>query len=560
MARSLVPLACVLAAAAAFACNDHPVTPLAASLSAAVLQTVDTPPVGEVDFLFVVDDSGSMAEEQASLALNFARVARFLRDGLGGRAHVRVAVTDTDLRSPDRRGAFITPTSPDCAGVGPILSLGPDSPLAGASEAEVARQLGCLTTLGTRGSNREKGLEAMRLALSCEGPNAAAFGACCVPGPDGRSVYDRGCTDSPAFLRPQAKLVVVFLTDEDDCSDPAANPAAATRALCRTGLPESGDCEVGEAADACRARHCDIERQEILAVCRHGAGGADAQGIPAAYGDAKYCPGGDRAACFAAECAGRTAADCHAALCGGEAGVPGAADALGQASLNTCQWFPDVLTPVEDYRRFLTDLKRDPRRQLVLAAFTGTPKLNAAGEPVYHSLPWAPTDPACEDAGEAAVPDAACCPGGRCEGPPAAACDSDFGRAGAGTRYLALAEAFEDHGLGCLDPVNTDHPERCVSLCEGDLAGPLEALLGVVSDLLRCWCLDAPPREGTLSVRLECPDGRCSASMLPDAAYSIQDAPAACAGGSSLCLDAVPPPGTRVMFSYGREIRDIEQP
>ena len=553
-----------LGLAAVTACSDHPLIPLERSLSAAVRQTVDTPRMAQVDFLFVVDDSGSMAEEQANLALNFARVARFLGGGLDGRANIRIAVTDTDLRADDRRGAFITPAGAGCAGVEPILSLGPDLDSTPgerapeqASDEEITRQLACLTTLGTRGSNREKGLEAMRLALSCDGPNAAAFGRCCVSEPDGRRVYDRGCTDTPAFLRPQAKLVVVFLSDEDDCSDPAAHPAAARSPLCRSGVPAPGECEPGESVEACRARNCDVERQAVLSICRHGPGAMDAEGIPAAYADTKYCPGGDRAACFAAECAGRTAEACHAAFCGEAAR---GTDALGQASLNTCQWFPERLTPVGEYVRFLSDLKREPRQGIVVAAFTGTPRLTGAGNPVFHSLPWRPTDPACEDAGEAPVPDEACCPDGRCEGAPTAACESSFGRAGAGERYLTLAEAFEDHGLGCLDSVHAEHPERCVSLCDGDLAGPLESLLGVVSDLLRCYCLDARPATGAVYVQLECPDGRCPPTPLPETAYALDEDQANCRSGVALCLDTLPPAGARVMFSYARGIQETHQP
>lgn len=540
-----------LSFAALAACNDHPLLPLEASLSGGMRETVEYPRVSNVDFLFVVDDSGSMAEEQANLAHNFEALAGLFATGLGGRANVRVAVTDTDLQRADRRGAFVTPDDPDCAGVPSVLSLGVGSALEGAPEAEVSRALRCLTTLGTRGSNREKGLEAMRLALSCDGPNAARFGACCVPGDDGRPVYDRNCTASPDFLRPDATLVVVFLTDEDDCSDPAENPARSTRAICRTGRPEADDCEAGESAEACRARRCDISAQPVRAICRHGAGDLDAAGVPSAYGDAEYCPSGDRAACFATECRGRTAADCHAHFCGGPGAPP--VDPAENLKLSTCQWFPGVLTPVDDYRRFLADLKRDPANRLIVAAFTGTPRHTEAGAPVAFGLPVAPTDPACEGAGGLDEPSEACCPGGRCEGEPLSACTSDFGDAAAGLRYLALAEAFGDRGLGCHDP------EQCVSLCGGDLAGPLGRLFRVLEEALTVECLTAPALEDTVNVRLECPDGACAPTMLPDTAWAVEPDPA-CASGQSLHLAAPPPLGARLVLSYGLDLGRSVQP
>lgn len=528
------------------ACNDHPLLLLEASLSGGVRETLDFPRTAAVDFLFVIDDSGSMAEEQASLAANFEALSGFFASGLGGRADVRIAVTDTDLDRPDRRGAFITPDDPECEGVGPVLAF-PAGAATRTEAGQVAHELACLTRLGTRGGNREKGLEAMRQALSCDGPNATHFGACCVPGSDGTLAYDRNCAASPSFLRPEATLVVVFVTDEDDCSDPAANPARASRTLCRTGVAEPGDCEAGEAPESCRARLCDVSAQAVRALCRHGVEPVDAAGVPSAYGDAEYCPGGDRAACFSAECGGLDAEACHARFCEQRAGARFDPDA--NLRLHTCQWFSERLTPVEDYRRFLVGLKRAPNRRLVVGAFTGAPKRTAAGETVRFTLPVVPTTPGCEGAAASARPSEVCCPEGRCEGPPASTCTSDFGDAAAGLRYLELAEAFGSAGLGCTSP---DDPE-CVSLCEGDLAGPLKALLTAVEASLTAVCLSGPPAPDTLKIRLSCPDGTCDATDLPESGWAV--APdAGCPSGQALLLKTPPPPGARLVLSYQRDL------
>ncbi len=525
------------------ACNDHPMLPLDAVVSVARVQSVEVPERPQLDLLFVVDDSGSMAEEQASLAANFAEVARFLQTDLGGRADVRVAVTSTDLVRADRRGAFVQPTRPGCEAQAPILALGPDTASSFASVETVAAQLACLTDLGVRGSNREKGLEAMRLALDCNGPNAAAFGRCCVPDGDGRAVYDRQCDDTPDFLRPDALLAVVFLTDEDDCSDPAAHPAAARRSLCRTGVPEAGDCEAGEATAACRTRVCDVEQQSIYALCRHGAGGRDAEGIPAAYADPRYCPTGDRAACFGVECGGLDAEACFSARCG-----PGK-DA-GNETLHTCAWFADVLTPVDDYRDFLAGLKREPARQLVVAAFTGVPRRTEAGNAVRAVLPVEAPDPACQGAAGMERPTEACCPGGACAGEPMPACTSNLGSAAAGHRYLALAEAFGERGIGCSED------GTCVSLCEGDLTSAVTALTSAVGDALRCLCLDAPPRGDTVSVELRCPHGGCAPKRLSAGELTLESGRAECTSGMAVCLEQPPPPRAHLEVTYGVDVPD----
>lgn len=529
--------------ATATACNEHPLTPLEAQVSAGVHQTADLPSRPKIDFLLVVDDSGSMAEEQMNLANNFDILARYLHDDLGGRADVRVAVTSTDVARRDA-GGFILPKTAGCEDVPAILKIGPGSDTLTADD--IAWRMGCLTALGTQGGNREMGLEAMRLALDCNGPNAASFGPCCVPDPGGgdRLTYDRNCTEAPEFNRPDATLVVVFLTDEDDCSDPAANPAASQREICRTGRPQPGDCDPGEDPGACRVRRCDISRQALHAICRHGPGQLDADGIPAAYGDPVYCHNGDRAACFATECEGMDPVSCHRERCAADETTGGARYA--NASLYTCQWFPEVLTPVEDYRRYLVDLKRDPRRQLVVAAFTGAPAQTEAGHVARYVLPLEPTDAACD--AEDLAPTEACCPGGFCEGPPAVSCDSALGRAFAGHRYLELARGFGERGLGC-DPGGT-----CVTLCDGDLSAAVGSLIRVLDH--RCFCLDAPPTGDRVTVQMTCLDGTCAPRLLADDEWRLEDTRTDCAGGLAVCLNEPPPPRARLSFDYGRAVGD----
>lgn len=199
-----------------------------------------TAPVApKADFLFVIDNSGSMCEEQDALAHGFASFARALVPPENP-LDLRLAVVSTDLYHETDRGRFLARPAPaepalNCEGAVPdtdgcqalvdsgeltpiLATTGPDANISGAED--FAFKFRCLSTIGTNGDGFEKGLEALRLALSCDGPNKAAFGDCCT-----EAGYDPKCTAQPAFLRPDAVLVVAILSDEDDCSEPPGGPS-----------------------------------------------------------------------------------------------------------------------------------------------------------------------------------------------------------------------------------------------------------------------------------------------------------------------------------------------
>lgn len=250
------------------------------------------PAKARFDFLWMIDDSGSMGPHQASLAANFRIVARFLHETLAGRADYRFAFTTTGppericpgrlsgraaavaacLR-PQSRGLRCAaglrgdrhgsgePAEPDRWRFGPIVRSGTPEQGGniGTTQAELEHVFDCAARVGVMGDGFEKGLEAARLALSCDGPNRALFAPCCVDrtaadGTRGASAYDADCAarlgpgEEPAFLRPDATLVVFFVSDAYDCSDPVSNPGASRRAICRHG-PADGD-DASKPADA----------------------------------------------------------------------------------------------------------------------------------------------------------------------------------------------------------------------------------------------------------------------------------------------------------------------
>lgn len=159
----------------------------------------------QVDVLWVVDNSGSMAPRQENLARNFtAFVDRFQRSAVD----FRLAVTTTDtFRDAGRlhgSPAVLTPQTP------------------GLTEA-----FGRNIRVGTNGSPYEAGMEAARMALirlqEQNQPTLDVIAACqnaCAPG---TTLVDcrADCVNANpvSFLRPNAYLYLVFVTDEEDRSE-----------------------------------------------------------------------------------------------------------------------------------------------------------------------------------------------------------------------------------------------------------------------------------------------------------------------------------------------------
>ncbi|MEZ4241069.1 MAG: VWA domain-containing protein [Myxococcota bacterium] len=134
--------------------------------------------VDEVDILFVVDDSASMAEEQAALAAGFSSFVEELQTA-NSNFHIGVISTSQDTDDPDR-GILIG-----------------DPPYLTADDPDYVAAFQERVQIGIGGSDKEKGLEAAWYALS----------------PEMLVLHNVG------FLRPQANLLVVVVSDEDDCSD-----------------------------------------------------------------------------------------------------------------------------------------------------------------------------------------------------------------------------------------------------------------------------------------------------------------------------------------------------
>jgi hypothetical protein len=96
--RSPIALA-PMALLALVACNEHPLKPICYEHWSETTTEVSLDSRRKVDILFVIDDSGSMGEEQGALAANFAVLVEQLESIEVG-ADYRIGITTTDSAHP----------------------------------------------------------------------------------------------------------------------------------------------------------------------------------------------------------------------------------------------------------------------------------------------------------------------------------------------------------------------------------------------------------------------------------------------------------------------------
>jgi hypothetical protein len=186
----------------------------------------------KIDFVFVVDDSGSMAEEQANLATNFPMFINVIEQYMtmsGQQLDYRVAVTTTGRTVTSTTtivGSPIPPIMMTEQGDNGAFRLDNNCGMTRRwferADGNVAQNFGCAAEVGTGGPSYEMPLQCTKLALSDrvnDGTNAN-------------------------FLRDDALLAVVILTDEDDCSRLDDN---LTTTLDLNGLAVDDPCSYGHA-------------------------------------------------------------------------------------------------------------------------------------------------------------------------------------------------------------------------------------------------------------------------------------------------------------------------
>jgi hypothetical protein len=194
---------------ALWACNSHPLEAPVPLPEQQNDQYYEVNPVRDVDILFMIDNSPSMQQEQDNLARNFPAFIDELKKIPGGLPSVHIGIISSDL------GPGLTPLQGGCPLVGGdrgILQVkagcglnanerflvstpnGTANPTVNFT-GDLGTVFSCMAKLGTGGCGYEHQLQASRVAL-----------------------YDMSAPDNKGFLREQAYLAIIYITDEDDCS------------------------------------------------------------------------------------------------------------------------------------------------------------------------------------------------------------------------------------------------------------------------------------------------------------------------------------------------------
>ncbi|HEX2677817.1 MAG TPA: hypothetical protein VHM19_14290 [Polyangiales bacterium] len=192
--------------------------------------------VDKVDLLFVVDNSGSMREEQAALKDQFPKLIDELTQSHVKDLHVGVVSVDMGLigiagiagcDGLGDDGLLMDPTARGCSGG--LAGQRFLSYVAGDSTSELATNLGCLATLGTDGCGFEQQLESPLKALWPSVDTDPQTGKVITPNritflkdTAGNGGLGHGDRENQGFLRNDAEdpslIAVVVVTDEEDCS------------------------------------------------------------------------------------------------------------------------------------------------------------------------------------------------------------------------------------------------------------------------------------------------------------------------------------------------------
>ena len=171
----------------------------------------------DLDIVFMIDNSGSMQQEQENLARNFPVFISALESLPEGLPNVHIGVVSSDLGAGKYAGANVEGCT-KIGGDGGVFQASPRG-MGGACTSfprpesylsvngtkqnfagDISSAMSCIAQLGTRGCGFEHQIAAVWKALGGDVGGVPAV--------------------NKGFLRDDALLAIVLITDEDDCSAP----------------------------------------------------------------------------------------------------------------------------------------------------------------------------------------------------------------------------------------------------------------------------------------------------------------------------------------------------
>jgi hypothetical protein len=164
-----------------------------------------------VDILFLVDDSSAMGLPQANLVRNFPALMTALENLPGGLPNIHIGVISSDMGAGDgsiagcdpsggKNGVFQYTPRGRCttSGLAPGATYIADVDGSRNYTGSLEDTFSCIAALGETGCGFERPFAAITRALGADGQ---------PPPPENQG-----------FLRPDAYLAIVLITNEDDCS------------------------------------------------------------------------------------------------------------------------------------------------------------------------------------------------------------------------------------------------------------------------------------------------------------------------------------------------------
>ncbi len=219
-----------------FGCNTSPIENPDLVL---VRSCESAPPLIEppkLDILFVIDNSNSMREEQDAVARSLTEFVDVIKTSGGVPTDFNIGVITTSVYLNGRVGGqpfllnypkqagHLRPVPTDLGDGGLDLEPTGAQRLLSGTDPELISKFSRLVRQGTTGSGQETPFEAVRLALLTD--------LATTP------IVNGG---NQEFLRDGARLLVVVLTDEDDCSETVRPPTVSVG-----DNPAIADCTVNE--------------------------------------------------------------------------------------------------------------------------------------------------------------------------------------------------------------------------------------------------------------------------------------------------------------------------
>ncbi|HEY5920510.1 MAG TPA: hypothetical protein VIV11_02515 [Kofleriaceae bacterium] len=195
---------------------DAPTVPIDSEPDPAYEEVARVPVVinRDLDLLFVIDDSPSMLDKQTNLKNSFPAFINELNTLEGGLPNVHIGVVTPDLGTKAALDAVAGPgigSGPgSCSGNGKSgnLQTNGSTLLTGVFISDTKN------TDGTRTTNYTGSLASAFAAIASVGASGCGF-------EQQIEAAKRALNNNPAnagFMRPNASLGIVFVTDEDDCS------------------------------------------------------------------------------------------------------------------------------------------------------------------------------------------------------------------------------------------------------------------------------------------------------------------------------------------------------